>query len=59
MSRLTINIRPCGYITLLTTDGAWVGPGLGNFRNVAKAVVWALENGYEVAEQIVYVPIHS
>ena len=46
---LTINIRPCGYVELLTEDGVWVGPGFGGFRTVADAAKWAAQNDYRVA----------
>ena len=46
---LRLNIRASGYTELLTTDGAWVGPGVGRFISADDALVWAARNGYEVA----------
>jgi len=45
---LTLKIRASGYIELLTLDGAWVGPGVGGFRNIGSAHAWAALNSYEV-----------
>ena len=45
-----LNIRPSGYIELLTSEGAWVGPCVGGFGTSCEAIVWAARNGYEVAQ---------
>lgn len=34
--------------TLVSSEGYWVGPGLGHFSNAAQARKWANENGYSV-----------
>ena len=34
--------------TLVNSEGHWIGPGLGHFRNTAQARAWAAKNGYVV-----------
>ena len=45
---LILNIRASGYIELLTDAGAWVGPGVGGFKDTCESLIWAAKNGYEV-----------
>jgi hypothetical protein len=54
--KLTINRQAPNFVTLHNEDGAWVGPGLGDFRTARDAIKWAHANGHSV-DGVKQVPI--
>jgi hypothetical protein len=52
-TRAYVTVSHYGTVYLYNADGAWIGPGLGDFRSTAAARAWGRANGYTVAREIV------
>jgi hypothetical protein len=50
--RAYVEITAHGIVYLYNTDGVWIGPGLGDFRDTAAAKAWGRANGYIVAHAV-------
>lgn len=50
--RAYVEKHPSGAVYLFNSDGAWIGPGLGDFRTTAAAKLWGRSAGYVVAHKV-------